>query len=90
MIYLERRSIFGKTLWANTAKALFALSQMRDMADKIILEVWNQVEKYYSLLPETERWQNAANMVSSIIIVKVRRKIDDRYTYSYIFDRVRQ
>ena len=28
---------------------------MRDMADKIILEVWNQVEKYYSLLPETER-----------------------------------
>ena len=44
-----------KNAMANTAKALFALSQMRDMADKIILEVWNQVEKYYSLLPETER-----------------------------------
>ncbi|MCH5327407.1 MAG: hypothetical protein J1E02_00160 [Coprobacter sp.] len=44
-----------KNAMANTAKSLQALAQMREEADKIILEIWNQVEARFASLPEAER-----------------------------------
>jgi hypothetical protein len=44
-----------KMLQNSTAKALEALTQMRPMADTLILDIWNQVESVYQELPIEER-----------------------------------
>jgi hypothetical protein len=47
---------FGqKMLQSSTAKALETITQMRPMADTLILDIWNQVEAVYQDLPQEER-----------------------------------
>ncbi|PLX15838.1 MAG: hypothetical protein C0597_08470 [Marinilabiliales bacterium] len=43
---------FQKTLQKNHTRALNNLAELRDEADDIILNVWNEVEESYSDLPE--------------------------------------
>ncbi len=43
---------FQKTLQKNHARALSNLADLRDEADDIILNVWNEVEETYNDLPE--------------------------------------
>ena len=45
-----------RTLQASTAKSLEALASMRDEADRLILDIWNQVEKKFEQVnPQDKR-----------------------------------
>lgn len=44
-----------KNYRSNTSRALSELVALRDKADRIILEIWNQVESSYADLPPKER-----------------------------------
>jgi len=50
---------FQKTLQKNHARALNALADLRDEADDIILNVWNEVEDSYNDLPEDLKREKA-------------------------------
>lgn len=50
---------FQKTLQKNHARALNALADLRNEADDIILNVWNEVEETYSDLPEDLKREKA-------------------------------
>lgn len=38
-----------------TARSLDSISQMREEADDIILEAWNQIEKHFEVIPSAEK-----------------------------------
>jgi antirestriction protein len=50
---------FQKTLQKNYQRAQENLSGLRENADDIILDVWNEVEAYYADLPDSEKRENA-------------------------------
>jgi len=50
---------FQKMLQKNHARALSNLADLRDEADKIILNVWNEVEENYNELPEDLKREKA-------------------------------
>jgi len=50
---------FQKTLQKNYSRSQEHLTGLRKEADDIILNVWNEVEKYYDHLTENERRSNA-------------------------------
>lgn len=50
---------YQKTLQKNTARALEKLSQLRSEADRIILQVWNEVEESFRDLPDDLRREKA-------------------------------
>jgi len=50
---------FQKTLQKNHGRALHALAELRDEADDIILNVWNEVEDSYKDLPEDMKREKA-------------------------------
>lgn len=52
---------FQKTLQKNYHRALDKLAKMRNTADEIILQVWNEVENHYSDLGDDERRNNSAD-----------------------------
>jgi len=56
--YLEAYK-FQKMLQKNHARALNSLAELRDEADDIILNVWNEVEESYNELPEDIKREKA-------------------------------
>ena len=50
---------FQKTLQKNHTRALNALADLRNEADEIILNVWNEVEETYNELPEDLKREKA-------------------------------
>jgi hypothetical protein len=51
---------FQKTLQKNYHRALDKLAEMRNTADEIILQVWNEVENHFSELNDDERRNNSS------------------------------
>lgn len=46
-----------KVLQNNTSRTIANVSSLNDMADKLILDIWNDVEHQFSLLPPAQRLQ---------------------------------
>ncbi len=51
---------FQKTLQSNTVRWTQKVSGMRPEADEIILDIWNEVEEFYSAYPEEIKRERAA------------------------------
>ncbi len=51
---------YQKDLQIITNKALQKISEMRDQADSIILQIWNEVETHFAVLSEDEKRDKAA------------------------------
>jgi hypothetical protein len=51
---------FQKTLQSNTVRWTQKVAGMRAEADEIILDIWNEVEEYYSSYPEEIKRERAA------------------------------
>ena len=52
---------FQKTLQSNTVRWTQKVAAMRDEADEIILEIWNEVEEYFASYPEEIKRERAAD-----------------------------
>lgn len=50
---------FQKTLQNNTARWTLKVAELRDEADDIILNIWNEVEEYFSDLPDDLKREKA-------------------------------
>jgi hypothetical protein len=50
---------YQKTLQKNFARLQSKLVELRKEADNIIVNLWNEVERYFSYLPEDKRRENA-------------------------------
>lgn len=51
---------FQKTLQNNTARWTAKVAELRKEADEIILDIWNEVEEYYSALPDEQKREKAS------------------------------
>jgi hypothetical protein len=51
---------FQKTLQSNTARWTQKVAGMRDEADQIILDIWNEVEEFFSSYPEEIKRERAS------------------------------
>jgi len=65
---------FQKTLQKNYSRAQEHLTSLRKEADEIILNVWNEVEKHYDNLTESERRCNAEEYGLSYVFRKNEKK----------------
>lgn len=61
---------FQKTLQKNYHRALDKLAEMRNTADEIILQVWNEVEEHFMDLSDDERRKNASEYGVSYVFRK--------------------
>ncbi len=61
---------FQKTLQKNYHRALDKLAEMRNTADEIILQVWNEVEEHFSDLSDEERRNKASEYGVSYVFRK--------------------
>ncbi len=50
---------FQKTLQSNTSRWTSKVAELRKEADEIILDIWNEVEEYYSGLPDDVKREKA-------------------------------